>query len=370
MRQVPSNIANGSTTRWVLTAVVVIVILIALWLIRGILLLALASIILVVLFSMPTRFFIKRGMKRAPATILSLVLIFFFVLILFSAALPTLVQQFVTLGTVTIPQGLRQLVTLWNSGDLQRQYPFLQNVNPQEFIDQITAQLGSAVGAFGLSVLPVLGGVADTVLSLLIIIFLSMYFLADPQSHQEGLVKLFPLTYRHRVREIIARLDYTLRGWLKATIISMGFVAIVTWLGLVLIGVQQAAALGVLAGLLSFIPNFGPIITLIPSVAVGIVQTPGNIGWIIVIIYGVSFIQSQVVGPLLVAGSINLPPVLVLLGQIVAGYFFGFLGIMLAVPLSAIVMVLVQEIYIRDILGDEAIGEPAAADEVLVPDGV
>jgi predicted PurR-regulated permease PerM len=212
--------------------------------------------------------------------------------------------------------------------------------------------------------------VADTVLSVLIVLFLSLYFLADPTMHKEGLIKLFPLSYRHRVREIMARLDLTLRGWLRATVISMAFVAVATGIGLALLGIQQAAALGVLAGLLSFIPNFGPIVALVPSIAVGIVQTPENLGWIVVIIYGISFIQSQIVGPLLVAGSINLPAVLILLGQIVAGFFFGFLGIMLAVPLTAIVMVIVQEVYVKDILGDYASDHQPLPEEVLMPDGV
>jgi predicted PurR-regulated permease PerM len=187
--------------------------------------------------------------------------------------------------------------------------------------------------------------------------------------HQEGLIRLFPISYRHRVREIFARLDETLRGWLRATVISMALVGVATWAGLTVLGVQQAAALGVLTGLLSFIPNFGPVIALIPTLAVGIVQTPENWGWVFVVIYGVSFVQSQVVTPLLVSGSIRLPPVLVLLGQIVAGAFFGFLGLVLAVPLTAIVMVLVQEVYIKDMLGDRSAdtSRPPVSD-VVVPE--
>lgn len=370
MHPMSSNAAYGNTTRWVLVALAIIIVLVALWLIRGILLLALASIILVVLFTMPTRFFIRRGIRRVPATILSLVLIVLVIGILVSVALPTLLQQAATLATVTIPEGVQELVRRWNSGDLQQQYPFLESINLAELFDSLSVQLAGLFGQVGAQVLPVLGGVADTVLSVLIVIFLSLYFLADPQMHQEGVIKLFPLWYRPRVREIIARLDLTLRGWLRATVISMAFVAIATGLGLAALGIQQAAALGVLAGLLSFIPNFGPIIALIPSVAVGIVQAPENLGWILIVIYGVSFIQSQVVGPLLVAGSINLPAVLILLGQIIAGFFFGFLGIMLAVPLTAIVMVLVQEVYIKDVLGDRPSEAHPVADEFLMPDGI
>lgn len=370
MRPMSATAANGSTTRWVLSALAIIAVLVALWIIRGVLLLTLASIILVLLFSMPTRFFMRRGIKRVPATILSLVCVVLLVVLLFSLALPTLIQQFVQLATVTIPQGVEELVRLWNSGDIQRQYPFLEAIDIGEVLNTLSGQLAAALGTLSASVLPVLGGVADTFLSLLIVIFLSLYFLADPQMHQEGVIRLFPISYRHRAREILARLDLTLRGWLRATVISMAFVAVATGLGLAVFGIQQAAALGVLAGLLSFIPNFGPIVALIPSIAVGVVQAPDNIGWIIIVIYGVSFIQSQVVGPLLVAGSISLPAVLILLGQIVAGVFFGFLGLMLAVPLTAIVMVIVQEVYIKDVLGDRTGGETMTPEEIRLVEGM
>jgi predicted PurR-regulated permease PerM len=258
----------------------------------------------------------------------------------------------------------------FSNGAIQQQFPFLESVNVQELLNSVGVQLASAIGQFGVTVLPVLGGVADTILSILIVLFLSIYLLADPQMHQEGLIRLFPVWYRYRVREIFARLDFTLRGWLRATVISMAFVGVATWLGLALLGIEQAVALGVLAGLLSFIPNFGPLIALIPSIAVGILQTPESLGWIVVIIYGVSFVQSQIFTPLLVAGSIKLPPVMVLLGQIIAGAFLGFLGIMLAVPITAILSVLVQEVYIKDILGDTSVQDEPVPEEALIPDGV
>jgi predicted PurR-regulated permease PerM len=87
---------------------------------------------------------------------------------------------------------------------------------------------------------------------------------------------------------------------------------------------------------------------------VAIVQVPGSVLVVIIIIVVVSFIQAQVIGPILTAESMNLAPVLILVGQIVFGLFFGFLGVMLAVPLTAVTVVLVEEIYIRDVLGDES----------------
>jgi predicted PurR-regulated permease PerM len=369
------NTAYSATTRWVLVALIVVVLLVAAWLIRGILMLTLASVILVVLFTSPIRFMMRHGVPRSIATLLSIILILIAVIVLMLAALPTLVQQFATLVTVIIPQGIQAIVEQWQSGAIIEQYPFLGFIETIDFdlptlINTLGGQLAQAAGQFGVSVLPVLGGVADTVLSILIVIFLSVYLVANPKMHQDGIIRLFPLDYRHRVREIFVRLDETLRGWLRVTVISMALVGVATWAGLTLLGIQQAAALGVLTGLLSFIPNFGTIVALIPTLAVGIVQTPQNWGWVFVVIYGVSFVQSQIVTPLLVSSSIRLPPVLVLLGQIVAGAFFGFLGLMLAVPLTAIVMVLVQEIYIKDFLGDRSADAPlpVAEEELLLPD--
>lgn len=354
MGSLSASSAFGATTRWVLTAVVVIIVLASMWYIRGILLLTLASIILVILFTMPARLLARWGVGRQLATMLALVLIVGVIALLFAIVLPTLVSQFSTLLGETVPTGIQQLVDRFDEGAIQQQFPFLSEVDLQDTINAIGTQLANAVGQIGASVLPIVGGVANTALSILIVVFLSLYFLADPKMHQEGIVKLFPRWYRDRARTIIGLIDITLRGWLRATLASMAFAGIATGVLLALLGIQQAAALGVLTGVLSFVPNFGPILALVPSIAAGIVQAPDSIGWIIVIIYGVSFVQSQVITPILVSDSIKLPAVLILLGQIVAGVFFGFLGLMLAVPITAIATVLVSEIYIKDVLGDRS----------------
>ena len=223
-----------------------------------------------------------------------------------------------------------------------------------DLINQVVSQFTDAIGRLGGTVLPVVGGVANTILSALIIFFLSMYLLAEPERYVSGIIKLTPLWYRDRMMTILGRIDTTLRAWISVTAVSMVVVAILTGLGLALLDIREWLALGVLAGALSFIPNFGPVVALIPSVAVALVQAPQNVFWTVVIIYGVSFIQSQVISPVLASERMNMPAILILLGQIIFGFFFGFLGLMLAVPLSACVAVLVDEMYIKDVLGDRA----------------
>ncbi len=350
-----SQSSYSQVTRWVVVAILLVVLLGAAWAVRGILLLMLASIILVVLMEMPVRAMTRRGLPRGVAIVIALVFMLAGLVAVTMLALPELVKQFVILATVNIPQGVSQLLQMWENGDIQKQFPILAQITTQDieaFLNQAGSQILAALGAFGVSVLPVLGNVADTLLSILIVVFMSMYLIADPDGHRNGMIRLVPLWYRSRARDILDRCADALRAWLKATVVSMSLVGILTWIGLAFVGLDQALVLGVIAGLTSFIPNFGPLVALVPAIAVGILQAPDQIGWIIVVIYGVSFIQTQIMIPLLVAGSVRLSPVLVLLGQVIAGVFFGFIGIMLAVPITAILLVLIQEIYVKDVLGD------------------
>lgn len=377
------NPVPGQITRWVLVAILTVILLLAVWEVHTTLLLMLASIILVVLFTMPIRFLVRYGVRRTPATLLSLLGILGIAVLLVLLVLPSLLEQFATLS-IDVQQGVQELGTQWEQiqqdPKLREEYPFVASLQDlmktifgfndmNQVISELTRQLGRAAGQLGGSVLPVVGGVASTLLSFIIVLFLSLYFLAEPRKYEDGAIKLFPIWYRHRVRFIIDRIDFTLRLWLQGQILLMAIVGILTWIGLALLGLEQALALGVLAGLFSFVPNFGPIAALVPSVAVGLVQAPQSIGWIVLIIYGTSFLQSQLIAPLIFQESINLPPVLVLIGQIFAAVFFGFLGIMLAVPIIAILMILVQEVYVKDILGDRPPEIQDLPEEALLPDG-
>jgi predicted PurR-regulated permease PerM len=377
------NPVPGQITRWVLAAIVTVILMLAVWEVRTTILLMLASIILVVLFTMPIRFLVRYGVRRTPATMISLFGILGIVVLLILLVLPSLLEQFATLG-IDVQKGVQELGVQWEQiqqdPKLRENYPFVANLQDlmktvfglndmNQVITELTRQLGRAAGQLGGSVLPVVGGVASTLLSFIIVLFLSLYFLAEPRKYEDGAIKLFPISYRYRVRFIIDRIDFTLRLWLQGQILLMAIVGVLSWIGLALLGLDQALALGVLAGLFSFVPNFGPIAALIPSLAVGFVQAPQSIGWIVLIIYGTSFLQSQLIAPLIFQESINLPPVLVLIGQIFAAVFFGFLGIMLAVPIIAILMILVQEVYVKDVLGDKPPDIQELPEEALLPDG-
>ena len=356
--------------------------LVFIWQIRGTLMLTFAAVILVVLFTMPVRLLMKRfRMNRAAAIVVSVIGFFLILGVLGVPILSTIGAQSQALAE-RVQQGINELRVTVTRESLVKQFSFLEGILDVVFpvgagsqpsndvIGQVVSQVTDALGRLGGTVLPVVGGVANTILSALLIFFLSMYLLAEPELYVNGLIKLTPIWYRERMGAVLKRLDSTLRAWLSVTGVSMILVAALTGLGLALLGIREWFALGVLAGILSFIPNFGPLVALAPSVAVAIVEAPDNVLWVVVVIYGVSFFQSQVVSPVLASERMNMPAILILLGQIIFGFFFGFLGLMLAVPLSACVAVLVDEMYVKDVLGDLPAEESAegAADADALED--
>lgn len=373
------SLANRTASR-VFASLLVVIVLVAFWQVRSVLLLLLSSVILVVLVTTPMRFLQHRArLRRTPALLISLLIFPLFFIVLTLTVLPLLATQLATLS-VRVNAGVMLLQQYWEAFNaappIHRGFAYVPPVPRDPVLDlvsllvsgfqvdsqlitQVANQIFNAFGQVGVQVIPVVGGVASALLNTLIIIFMSVYLLADPGSHETGLLRLLPPGYRGRGREILERLDKVLRGWLESTVLAMVFVWLATWLGLTLLGLEEALALGVIAGLLAFVPTFGTLIAAVLAAVVGILQAPHNVGLIIVITYAISLVQSQLISPLLVADRINVPPIVVLLGQIVATVFFGFLGILLAVPLTAILMVLVQEVYVKDLLGDRN-GEPEA----------
>jgi predicted PurR-regulated permease PerM len=347
---------------WIFVAIVSIIFLIAMWQIRSILMLCVAGVMLTIVASMPVRLFMRFKINRGISILLSILSGVILIILLSLLVFPTLFSQFTVLFTDIIPGGITRLIELWNSGELAERIPILQQAIDNfrnsgfeisgDLINQVIEQMTGALRQVGGSIIPLLGGVTSVIVSLTIVFFLCMYLLAEPDKYIHGVILLTPLWYRDRMREILRRMDTTIRAWVKVTGISMLLVGVGTGLGLYFVGVEQWLALGVLAGVLSFVPNFGTILALIPALAVAIIQVPESFFLVLIIVVVVSFIQAQIVGPILTADSMNLPPVLILVGQIIFGIFFGFLGLMLAVPLTAISVVLVEEMYVKDILGD------------------
>jgi predicted PurR-regulated permease PerM len=145
-----------------------------------------------------------------------------------------------------------------------------------------------------------------------------------------------------------------LRKWLVTQLIAMASIGAVATVVLLILKVKAAFALGVLAGLFEFIPTVGPIISALPAVAMGFLDSPEKALYVMVAYFGIQFVENHLLIPLLMKGGMNLPPALTILSQALMVLVFGFLGLMCAVPLLAATMVAVKMLYVHGVVGDPA----------------
>lgn len=190
--------------------------------------------------------------------------------------------------------------------------------------------------------------------SLVITIVIGLFLAASPRTYLNGAVKLAPVSRRARTREILEEIGDTLGSWLLAKLIAMVVIGILTVVGLWLIGIDLALLLGLIAGLLSFIPNIGPILALVPAVLIALISGPEDVLYVVLLYTGVQAFESYLLTPLLQKRLVDLPPALTIAMQFLFGVLAGGLGLLLATPLTAMLMVLTRTVYIEDLLGDKA----------------
>ena len=203
----------------------------------------------------------------------------------------------------------------------------------------------TSVGGYFSSTLGALG-------NFFVMILLAIYLAVEPQFYAHGLTKLFPIKIRPRVHEILTAIADTLSWWLIGKVASMLFIGTLTWIGLWILGVPLSLTLGLIAGLLSFIPNFGPIISAVPAILLGFIDSPIKALYVLILFIIVQIIESNVVTPMIERRTVELPPALTIIAQLALGILLGAVGLILATPLVAVIMVLVQMVYIQDVLGD------------------
>lgn len=223
-------------------------------------------------------------------------------------------------------------------------------------IDQLPSadDVINAVGS--LSFISGVGGIFTSTIGAIgnffITILLALYFAFEPRLYINGFIRMFPIKARGRVREILDTTSETLWWWLIGKAGSMLFIGLLTWIGLSILGVPLALTLGLLTGLLSFIPNFGPILSAIPSLLLGFIISPITALYVLVLYVVVQLIESNVVTPLIERETIELPPALTIMFQLALALLVGGLGLVLATPLLAVIIVLVEMVYIQNVLGD------------------
>lgn len=279
---------------------------------------------------------------------------------------PTLREQTRELRT-TLPQAINRAEDWLNRrggflGQLMPQPPPAAPAAPEASpkdnppsgpLSGLPGSLSGQLDAVGRYLFSFLSSTVAVLTGLLLILFMSIYIGMDPKTYHRGLLHLFPHRVRPRAQEVLAAIGITLRKWLVAQLVAMVVIGVVTTIALKLLGVKAALPLGIIAGLLEFIPMAGPLLSAIPAVAMGFVDSPQKALFVALAYTGIQFFENHLLIPFLMKEGVDLPPVLTLIGLAVMSVVFGFLGMLIAVPLLAAIVVAVKLLYVEDVVGDD-----------------
>lgn len=291
-------------------------------------------------------------LPRAWSIAAFIILVLFGFTLAFLAFAPAAARQIDELAT-QLPDAFSSLID--RIGALPGGDHLLDRLRPSRLMSgeaggMATAAVSSTFGALGNAV---------------IILFIGLYGALDPDLYRRGLRAMLAPSLRARADEVMDEVGKTLTQWLGAQLISMTVVGVLTWLGLWLIGIPLAFILGLIAALLAFIPNIGPVIAAAPALLLAMPDGLSAVGMVVGVYLVVQTLESYLITPMIQQERVALPPVLIISAQLLFGVLFGLLGLALATPLAALGMTLFREIYIRDYL--EA--EPTSARSMIARGG-
>jgi len=323
--------------------------LVLLWQIRQILLLVFAAIVLAVALDTLTQIPQRYGFRRGPSMVITGLTVLVGAILVGLIVVPPLAEQLRRLFTDGVPAGILQAQRLFESLILSLptdiELPTLREL-ANSLVPQATELVRQARDFFSQSFTAFFG----TLLNLLFVIILTILLLADPQAYSRAFVSVFPAFYRPRIRYILKRCELALRGWLMGILFTSTLVMLLSGIGLWILGVPLILANAVLAGLFNFIPNIGPTLSVVAPMLVALTDAPWKSLAVLGLYVLIQQLESSVFTPIVMSRQVSLLPALTLVAQITSAFFFGVLGLFLAVPLAAILQVWIQEVLIRDVL--------------------
>jgi predicted PurR-regulated permease PerM len=321
-----------------LTGIALVVLFVLAYFVVDVFLLVFAGVLFAIMLRMPADAIAER--TRLPAHWALAAVIALLLIVLAGAAWlfgHTLAEQMTTLAR-RLPELIEQL------RERIADFGWLVTLpNPEEWLTQSSGFIGR-----GFSVLAATFG---AVANLLVVFFTGVFFAAQPGLYCRGLLALVPAKHEQRAAEVMDATAHTLRWWLFGQLCLMLLIGAVTGIGLWLLGVPYAFALAVIAGLLEFIPYIGPVLSAVPAVLVALAESPTLALYVALLYLGIQFFEGNIIQPLVQQRTVYLPPAAILISQVVLGVLIGALGVMLATPLAATVMVWTRMLYVEDALG-------------------
>lgn len=330
----------GRFTGYTAAALALVALFALAWKLRDVLLLAFGAIVIAAIIRAIAQPAIQRYPKREKLGILGAVL----VLLLFLSGIFWLFGQQISEQMRGLGERLPQAAAAakgWAE----------QNAAGRFVLEKIQGADASEAGGSGGIMTGLKQALTVTINSVghaLLMLVAGIYFAFDPRLYVNGFTRLFPFAHREKIREALDASGDRLQRWLLGQLISMATIGTLTWAGLALVGCPVPLALGLLAGVLVFVPVVGFLVAFVPTVLMALSESPQVALAAIIVFLVVQQLEEQLVHPLAQKWATALPPALGLLALTATGLLFGIPGLIFGAPLTVVLMCLVQKLYLEN----------------------
>ena len=336
------DMALGAFTARLIIIVIVAAVAIALWKLTAILALLFGAILISIGLLASARAVARRTGARELYAVIG---VFIAILLLFGGA-------FWVFGATTISQ-INEVIRVAPAGyqlvmDRLNEYSY-----GRQFLEQ--ARGANVLGATGWAtsaVTAVVGFITRGLAYAVITLFVAIYLAVQPDRYRHICLRLVPPKFRLRTKHLFDVTTNILLRWLIGQLVVMGVIGILSGLGLWALGIDAAFALGLMGGLLCFIPYVGAVMAAVPATLVALTQGSLYAVSVVLMYMAIHFVEGDFITPLVQAEATSLPPVLAILSTVACGILFGSPGILLAVPLTLVLMTFIEVLYVQEGLGE------------------
>ena len=325
----------------------VIIALYILWRIQQVLLLAFAAIVFATAVNQLVKWLQKTfKLNRKAAVAVSVTGVLAIGVGFIALVIPPFVDQFQELIT-QVPIGLERL-NRWSES--------IRNLLPDRFtgdfraLESVTQNLQSLLNVSIGNFFDLFSSTLGVILNCLLVIVVTIMLLANPTPYQQMFLLTFPAFYRQRIKTILKKSEKNLGGWVVGILFNMAVITVLSGIGLLILGVRLPLANSLIAGMLTFIPNLGPTLSVIPPAAMALLDAPWKALAVVILYIVIQQLESNVLTPVVMERQVSLLPAVTLLAQVAFAVFFGILGLFLALPITVVAQVWLKEILVKDIL--------------------
>lgn len=316
-----------------------------LWELRQVLLLVFAAVVFATALSSLAKSLQRFGLKRGGAVLVSIVTLVVLMVLFVALIVPPFITQFQQL-VLLVPQGLDR-IEVWFQ-QMQQLIPGSSQYVPG--VDQLVQQIQPFVTRVLGNFLALFSNALTALLNILLVLILTIMLLINPQPYRQGFISLFPSFYRRRADQILSLCEVSLVNWIIGILINMVVIGVVSGIALLILGVPLVLANALLAGLLEAIPNVGPVLSVIPPIAVALLDAPWKALAVLIVYILIQQLEQYLLVPFVMSKQVSILPAVTLISQVVCAIAFGFIGLFLAIPLVIVGQIWIREALVRDIL--------------------